>query len=37
MNETVLVKATMALAAPFYAGLGAGMTIAKAFETACLL
>jgi hypothetical protein len=28
MNESVPVKATMALAAPFYAGLGAGMTIA---------
>ena len=34
MNESVPIKATMALAAPFYAGLGAGMTIARAFETA---
>jgi len=34
MNESVTAKATMALAAPFYAGLWAGMTIIKAFETA---
>jgi predicted ATPase/Tfp pilus assembly protein PilF len=34
MNESVPVKATMALVAPFYAGLGAGMTIAMALETA---
>jgi hypothetical protein len=34
MNESVPLKATMALAGPFYAGLGAGMTIAQAFENA---
>ena len=34
MNEPVTAKATMTLAEPFYAGLGAGMTIARAFETA---
>ena len=34
MNESVTAKATMTLAAPFYAGLGAGTTIARAFETA---
>lgn len=34
MNESVPVKATMALAGPFYASLGAGKTIDKAFETA---
>ena len=34
MKESVPLKATMALAAPFYAGLGAGMTISKAFENA---
>jgi tetratricopeptide (TPR) repeat protein len=34
MNESVPLKATMALAGPFYAGLGAGMTIARAFENA---
>ncbi len=34
MNETVPARATMALAAPFYAGLGAGMTIARAFQAA---
>ena len=33
-NESVLAKATMALAAPFYAGLGAGMTIEGAFQNA---
>ncbi|HPS92234.1 MAG TPA: tetratricopeptide repeat protein [Methanothrix sp.] len=34
MNESVPLKATMALARPFYAGLGAGMTIIRAFENA---
>jgi tetratricopeptide (TPR) repeat protein len=34
MNESVALKATMALAGPFYAGLGAGMTISRAFENA---
>ena len=34
MNESVPLKATMALAGPFYAGLGAGMTIVQAFENA---
>jgi predicted ATPase len=34
MNESVPLKATMALAGPFYAGLGAGMTIVRAFENA---
>jgi len=34
MNESVPLKATMALAGPFYAGLGAGMTIIRAFENA---
>jgi tetratricopeptide (TPR) repeat protein len=34
MNESVSPKATMALAGPFYAGLGAGMTIVRAFENA---
>jgi tetratricopeptide (TPR) repeat protein len=34
MNESVPLKATMALAGPFYASLGAGMTIAQAFENA---
>jgi hypothetical protein len=34
MNESVTARATMALAAPFYAGLGAGLTISRAFETA---
>ncbi|MCK9565052.1 MAG: tetratricopeptide repeat protein [Methanothrix sp.] len=34
MNESVSLKATMALAGPFYAGLGAGMTIVRAFENA---
>jgi len=33
-NERIPVNATMALAEPFYAGLGAGMTIEGAFETA---
>jgi hypothetical protein len=34
MNESVPLKATMALAASFYAGLGACMTIARVFENA---
>jgi tetratricopeptide (TPR) repeat protein len=34
MNESVPLKATMALAGPFYAGLVAGMTIIRAFENA---
>lgn len=34
MNESVPLKATMALAGPFYAGLGAGMTIIRAFKNA---
>jgi hypothetical protein len=34
MNESVPFKATMALATPFYAGLGAGMTIDRAFQNA---
>jgi len=34
MNKSVSPKATMALAGPFYAGLGAGMTIVQAFENA---
>jgi predicted ATPase len=34
MKESVPLKATMALAGPFYAGLGAGMTISRAFEIA---
>jgi tetratricopeptide (TPR) repeat protein len=34
MNESVSPKATMALAGPFYAGLGAGMTITRAFQNA---
>ncbi|RQW79923.1 MAG: CHAT domain-containing protein, partial [Methanothrix sp.] len=34
MNESIPAKATMALATPFYASLGAGMAIAKAFENA---
>jgi len=34
MNESVPLKATMALAGPFYAGLGAGMTISRAFKNA---
>ncbi|HUS75109.1 MAG TPA: CHAT domain-containing protein [Methanothrix sp.] len=34
MNESITTKATMALATPFYASLGAGMTIVKAFENA---
>ncbi|MDD2755895.1 MAG: tetratricopeptide repeat protein [Methanothrix sp.] len=34
MNESVPLKATMALAGPFYASLGAGMTISRAFEIA---
>lgn len=34
MNEPVPFAATMALAGPFYAGLGAGMTIDKAFKNA---
>ncbi|MCX6678546.1 MAG: tetratricopeptide repeat protein [Methanothrix sp.] len=34
MNESVSLKATMALAGPFYAGLGASMTIVRAFENA---
>jgi tetratricopeptide (TPR) repeat protein len=34
MNESVSLKATMALAGPFYAGLGAGMTIVQAFKNA---
>ncbi|MEI6105006.1 MAG: tetratricopeptide repeat protein [Methanothrix sp.] len=34
MNESVPLKATMALAEPFYAGLGSGKTIEKAFENA---
>ncbi len=34
MNESVSMKATMALATPFYASLGASMTLEKAFENA---
>jgi tetratricopeptide (TPR) repeat protein len=34
MTETVPLRATMALAGPFYAGLGAGMTMAQAFDNA---
>ena len=34
MKESIPAKATMALATPFYASLGAGMAIAKAFENA---
>jgi tetratricopeptide (TPR) repeat protein len=34
MKESVPLKATMALAGPFYASLGAGMTIVQAFENA---
>jgi predicted ATPase len=34
MNESVPLKATMTLAGPFYAGLGAGMTLAQAFQNA---
>jgi predicted ATPase len=34
MKESVSLKATMTLAGPFYAGLGAGMTIVRAFENA---
>jgi hypothetical protein len=34
MNESVPLKATMTLAGPFYAGLGTGMTINRAFENA---
>ena len=34
MNESVPLKATMTLAGPFYSGLAAGMTIARAFENA---
>jgi predicted ATPase len=34
MNESVTAKATMTLAEPFYAGLGAGMTIDAAFHNA---
>jgi len=34
MKDSVPLKATMALAGPFYAGLGAGMTIVLAFENA---
>jgi predicted ATPase len=34
MKESVSLTATMALAGPFYAGLGAGMTIAQAFKNA---
>jgi predicted ATPase len=34
MNESVPLDATMALAGPFYVGLGAGMTIDKAFKNA---
>ena len=34
MTEPVSLTATMALAGPFYAGLGAGMTISQAFDNA---
>lgn len=34
MKESISLKATMALTTPFYAGLGAGMTIDRAFENA---
>ena len=34
MNEPVPFAATMTLASPFYAGLGAGMTISNAFKNA---
>jgi tetratricopeptide (TPR) repeat protein len=34
MNESITAKATMALATPFYASLGASMSIVKAFENA---
>jgi hypothetical protein len=34
MKESVSLKATMALTTPFYAGLGAGMTIDRAFKNA---
>ena len=34
MKESVSLTATMALAGPFYAGLGAGMTIVQAFKNA---
>ncbi len=34
MKESVSLKSTMALAGPFYASLGAGMTIAQAFKNA---
>ena len=34
MNESVPLAATVALAGPFYAGLGSGMTIDKAFKNA---
>lgn len=34
MKESISLEATMALTTPFYAGLGAGMTIDQAFENA---